>query len=110
MITREDSELPADAIEASEFSGLVSRYDAIAVPTVVINDEVQLEGALPEDEFVSRILRTENGMGRVIAPHPGAEGEVQSYLSADFQHHLAERLVKYLLGDGFEEAASQLLS
>ncbi len=34
----------ADAIEASEFPHLVSRYDISTVPPVVINDKVQFEG------------------------------------------------------------------
>lgn len=47
----------ADAIEASEFPQLVDKYHIDAVPTVVINESVQFEGALPEGDFADRVIR-----------------------------------------------------
>jgi predicted DsbA family dithiol-disulfide isomerase len=47
----------ADCIEAGEFPDLSQRYRVAAVPTVVINDRVQFQGALPEPEFLSAVLR-----------------------------------------------------
>jgi len=35
----------------------------MAVPKVVINDRVQFEGALPERDFLSAVLRAVNGGG-----------------------------------------------
>lgn len=45
----------ADAIEAAEFPFLVSRYDIAAVPTVIINDKVQFQGALSEEAFTDQV-------------------------------------------------------
>lgn len=45
------------AIEATEFPELSRAYRVMAVPKVVINDHVQFEGALPEKDFLSAVLR-----------------------------------------------------
>jgi alkyl hydroperoxide reductase subunit AhpF len=45
------------AIEATEFPELSRAYQVMAVPKVVINDRVQFEGALPEPEFLSAVLK-----------------------------------------------------
>ena len=45
----------SDAIEAAEFPFLVSRYDISAVPTVIINEKVQFQGALSEEAFTDQI-------------------------------------------------------
>jgi len=55
MAIENPEHIRADAIEASEFPHLVSKYDISAVPTVVINDKVQFEGALPDDQFADRV-------------------------------------------------------
>lgn len=47
----------AECIEATQFPDLSQRYRVMAVPKVVINDRVEFEGALPEREFVSAVLR-----------------------------------------------------
>ncbi len=47
----------ATAIEATEFPELSRLHRVMAVPKVVINDRVQFEGALPEAEFLSAVLR-----------------------------------------------------
>jgi alkyl hydroperoxide reductase subunit AhpF len=47
----------ATAIEATEFPELSRAYRVMAVPKIVINDRVQFEGALPEDDFLSAVLR-----------------------------------------------------
>ena len=44
-------------IEATEFPDLSRAYQVMAVPKVVINDRVEFEGALPEPEFLSAVLR-----------------------------------------------------
>jgi len=46
----------ADVIEAAEFPELADRYAVYAVPKVVINDQVEFEGAVPHEVFVERIL------------------------------------------------------
>ncbi|MBI3634901.1 MAG: thioredoxin family protein, partial [Candidatus Rokubacteria bacterium] len=47
----------ATAIEATEFPELSRAYRVMAVPKIVINDRVQFEGALPEGDFLSAVLR-----------------------------------------------------
>ncbi len=46
----------ATAIEATEFPEMSRSYRVMAVPKVVINDRVQFEGALPEPEFLAKVL------------------------------------------------------
>lgn len=53
----------ADCIEATEFPDLSQRYGVMAVPKIVINDRVEFEGALPERDFLSAVLRAVNGGG-----------------------------------------------
>jgi len=47
----------ATAIEATEFPELSRAYRVMAVPKIVINDRVEFEGALPEAEFLSAVLK-----------------------------------------------------
>ena len=47
----------ATAIEATEFPEMSRDYRVMAVPKIVINDRVSFEGALPEPEFLSAVLR-----------------------------------------------------
>ena len=49
------------AIEATEFPELSRAYRVMAVPKIVINDRVEFEGALPEAEFLSAVLRAATG-------------------------------------------------
>jgi hypothetical protein len=51
----------AECIEATEFPELSQRYRVMAVPKVVINDTVEFEGALPERDFLSAVLRAVDG-------------------------------------------------
>ena len=45
----------ADMIDASEFPELADQYSVQAVPKTVVNDVVQIEGAVPEDVFVKEL-------------------------------------------------------
>lgn len=56
MAIENPQHIKADAIDAAEFPHLVNRYNINAVPTIVVNDKIQFEGALPEDEFVKRVV------------------------------------------------------
>ncbi len=47
--------IDAEMIESMEFPELVDRYSVMAVPKVVINDDVQFEGALPEKVFLFKV-------------------------------------------------------
>ena len=48
----------ADCVEATEFPDLVGKYGIHAVPKTVVNDMDAIEGSLPEEFFLDRILAT----------------------------------------------------
>jgi predicted DsbA family dithiol-disulfide isomerase len=48
----------AYAVEATEFPDLARRYQVSAVPKTIVNETVEILGALPEDVFVERALAT----------------------------------------------------
>ncbi len=43
-------------IEASEYPDLARRYRVSGVPKTVVNDTIEILGALPEDAFVEQIV------------------------------------------------------
>lgn len=50
--------ITADMVSALEFPYLADKYEVYGVPKTVVNDGVVMfEGALPEREFVARVLR-----------------------------------------------------
>jgi glutaredoxin-like protein len=49
--------LMADVIEAMEFPHLVNKYGVLGVPKTMINEQTSIEGSLPEDKFLSEILK-----------------------------------------------------
>ncbi len=46
----------AYAVEATEFPDLARQYRVTGVPKTIVNDEVEILGALPEDAFVEQAL------------------------------------------------------
>jgi glutaredoxin-like protein len=48
--------ITAFAVEATEFPDLARKYSVTGVPKTVVNDTVEILGALPPDEFVSQAL------------------------------------------------------
>jgi glutaredoxin-like protein len=46
----------ADMVEATEFPQLVYRYGVRGVPHTVINEDASITGAMPERDFVARIV------------------------------------------------------
>ena len=50
------------AVEATEFPDLARRYMVTGVPKTVVNDAVEILGALPESAFVEQAL-SELGSG-----------------------------------------------
>ena len=48
--------ITAFAVEATEFPDLVRRYHVNGVPKTVVDDEVEILGALPESDFVEQAL------------------------------------------------------
>jgi len=59
----ENAHITADAIEATEFPELVQRYKILGVPKTVINDRVEVEGAMHEPAFMQELLRALEGDG-----------------------------------------------
>ena len=52
----ENPHITAIAVEATEFPDLARRFRVSAVPKTVVNDEVEILGALPQDTFVEQAL------------------------------------------------------
>ena len=48
--------ITAYAVEATEFPDLVRRYQVTGVPKTVVNEQVEILGALPEEAFVEQAL------------------------------------------------------
>jgi len=59
MMAMESELVTGDMIEASEFPQLANKYFVSAVPKVVINEEVEFEGALPEKNYLEKVLEAE---------------------------------------------------
>lgn len=47
----------ADIVDLTEFPDLAARYAVQGVPKTIINDRLYFEGALPEPEVVTAVLR-----------------------------------------------------
>jgi Glutaredoxin-like domain protein len=58
----------AEMIEATEFPELASQYSVYGVPKTIINEKIEIEGAVPEDFFVNELIRAaqENGKNNLI--------------------------------------------
>jgi len=52
----ESPHVSADVIEVSEFPDVAQRYQVRGVPKIVINEKTSIEGALPEAQFVSKVV------------------------------------------------------
>ena len=48
--------IQAYAVEVSEFPDLARRYRVTGVPKTVVDDEVEILGALPEDAYVEQAI------------------------------------------------------
>jgi predicted DsbA family dithiol-disulfide isomerase len=48
--------ITAFAVEATEYPDLARRYHVSGVPKTVINDQVEILGALPQDMFIEQAL------------------------------------------------------
>jgi hypothetical protein len=47
----------ADMVEATEFPHLVHKYNVFGVPKIVVNEEAEFEGALPEPLFLAQVMK-----------------------------------------------------
>jgi hypothetical protein len=48
--------ITAYAVEATEFPDLARRYRVTGVPKTVVNEEIEILGALPPDAFIQQAL------------------------------------------------------
>jgi hypothetical protein len=48
--------ITAYAVEATEYPDLARRYRITGVPKTIVNDEVEILGALPQDDYVEQAL------------------------------------------------------
>ncbi len=48
--------ITAYAVEATEFPDLARRYQITGVPKTIVNEEVEILGALPQDAFIEQAL------------------------------------------------------
>jgi predicted DsbA family dithiol-disulfide isomerase len=48
--------ITAYAVEATEFPDLARKYRVTGVPKTVVNGEVEILGALPQDAFIEQAL------------------------------------------------------
>jgi predicted DsbA family dithiol-disulfide isomerase len=56
MMAMESALITADVIEVTEFPHLGQRYQVMGVPKTVFNDTVTMEGAVPESQFLAKLL------------------------------------------------------
>jgi len=59
LMAIESDLVTGDMVEASEFPQLSNKYFVAAVPKVVINEEVEFEGALPEKNYLEKVFEAE---------------------------------------------------
>jgi len=48
--------ITAAAVEASEFPDLARRYRVTGVPKTIVNEEIEILGAVPADAFIEQAL------------------------------------------------------
>ena len=56
----ESPHIRATCVEATEFMDLTRKYRVSGVPKTVVNDTIEMLGALPEEAFVRTALGAEN--------------------------------------------------
>jgi predicted DsbA family dithiol-disulfide isomerase len=52
----ESDAIRGDMVEAIEFPQLAAKYGVMGVPKTVINEDIEFDGALPEEQFVSHLM------------------------------------------------------
>ena len=49
--------ITSDCVEANEFPHLANKYDVYGVPRIVINEVIQIEGAVPEEVMLDELMQ-----------------------------------------------------
>jgi hypothetical protein len=52
--------ISATTVQATEFYDLASRFRVTGVPKTVVNEEIEILGALPEPDFIRAALNLDN--------------------------------------------------
>ena len=60
--------ITAFAVEATEYPDLARRYQVSGVPKTVVNDTIEILGALPQDAFVQQALSTFSSRVSTLTP------------------------------------------
>jgi predicted DsbA family dithiol-disulfide isomerase len=60
-LAMESDWIRADMVEATEFPHLANKYEVFGVPRTVINETIQIEGAVPEPMLVNELLKVLDG-------------------------------------------------
>ncbi len=65
--------ITGDMVEASEFPHLAAKYHVYGVPRTIINEVIQIEGAVPENMLVPELMKVEDeaAMARLAAEMKG---------------------------------------
>jgi len=53
----ENEHITADVVEVSEFIDMAQLYRVQGVPKTVINDRIEVVGAVPEPRFIQEVLK-----------------------------------------------------
>jgi len=57
LLAIENEHITADVVEVSEFIDMAQRYLVQGVPKTVVNDRIEIVGAVPEPRFVQQVLQ-----------------------------------------------------
>jgi len=52
----ENPKIKTNVVEIQEFPSMTQRYLVMGVPKIVINETVQLLGAVPEETFIGKVM------------------------------------------------------
>jgi hypothetical protein len=55
-MARESAHIRATCVEATEFMDLTRKFRVTGVPKTIVNESIEILGALPEEEFVRGVL------------------------------------------------------
>ena len=56
-----NTNITATSVEATEFMDLSRRYRVTGVPKTIVNETIEILGALPEEQFVEAALQIAEG-------------------------------------------------
>ena len=57
MLAIENEHITADVVEVSEFIDMAQRYQVRGVPKTVVNDRIEIVGAVPEPRFIQEVMK-----------------------------------------------------